>query len=198
MDLTSFLDLAFMLVATVLTIFSVNTLQLLIRIGLEKSFFIPVIVSAVFFWYGSLANVVFSLCLQSMPGLIVAQEGINFLHQMTLLIGLSILTYGVFSYWRVTRQVKLAKHERLKKPKEQREVKKQARRLKQPRRKTEEVEQKTVNTEKNSQRSRPQSETEQVVPQSRATPPIEEDSLQAIVTDDTAELEQQEDRPEQS
>jgi hypothetical protein len=187
-----------MLVATVLTIFSVNTLQLLIRIGLEKSFFIPVIVSAVFFWYGSLANVVFNLCLQSMPGLIVAQEGINFLHQMTLLIGLSILTYGVFSYWRVTRQVKLAKHERLKKPKEQREAKKQARRLKQSRRKTEEIEKERATKETNGQPSQPQSETEQMVPEFRATPPLEEDSLEAIATDGTAESEQEEDRPEQS
>jgi hypothetical protein len=187
-----------MLVATVLTIFSVNTLQLLIRIGLEKSFFIPVIVSAVFFWYGSLTNVVFSLCLQSMPGLIVAQEGINFLHQVTLLIGLSILTYGVFSYWRVTRQVKIPKHERLKKHKEQREVKKQAGRRKQSSRKIEEIEQESASAETNDQPSQSQSGIELVVPESCAMPPIEEGSLQAIATDGTAESEQEEDRPEQS
>jgi len=111
-----------MLVATVLTLLSVNTLQMLARIGVEKSLFIPVIVSAVFFWYGSLVNVVFNLCLQSMPHLIAAQDSISLLHQTTLLIGLGILTYGVFSYWRLTRHVKLPKHERSKKHKDQQEL----------------------------------------------------------------------------
>jgi type VI protein secretion system component VasK len=95
---------------------------MLARIGLEKSLFVPVIVSAVFFWYGSLINVVFNLCLQSIPNLIAVQDSINLLHQTTLLIGLSILTYGVFSYWRITRHVKIPKHERSKRHKNQQEV----------------------------------------------------------------------------
>jgi len=88
---------------------------------LEKSLFIPVIVSAVFFWYGSFINVVYTLCLQIMPHMIGLQDSINFLHQTTLLIGLTILTYGVFSYWRITRHVKLPKHERSRKQKDQQE-----------------------------------------------------------------------------
>lgn len=122
LDLTLFLDLAFMFVATVLTLLSVNTLQMLRRIGLEKSLFIPVIVSAVFFWSGSFVNVVFTLYLQIMPHLIAAQDSITFLHQTMLLIGLIILTYGVFSYWRITRHVKLPKHERSRESKNQQEV----------------------------------------------------------------------------
>ena len=129
MEPTAFLDLAFMLVATVLTLLSVNTLQLLSRLQLSKSFFIPVIVSAVFFWYGSLVSVVFNLSLQNNPNLVSIQEPVNFLHQMTLLIGLSILTTGVYSYWRLTRQVKLPKHESLKQGKEPQEEAKEAQQL---------------------------------------------------------------------
>lgn len=121
LDSTSFLDLAFMLVATVLTLFSVNTLQILARIGLEKSLFIPVMVSAVFFWCGSIVSVVFPLCAENAPQLLAAQDSINLLHQTTLLIGLSILTYGVYSYWRITRNVKLPKHERRQKQNEDRQ-----------------------------------------------------------------------------
>ena len=112
MDPASVVDVVFMLVATVLTLLSVNALQLLARIGLERSLFIPVMVSAVFFWYGSVVSVVFRLCLGVAPDLIVAQDAISLLRQITLLIGLSILTYGVFSYWTITRKVKVAKHER--------------------------------------------------------------------------------------
>ena len=112
MDPNSFLDLAFLLVATVLTLLSVNSLQLLARIRLEKSLFIPVIMSAVFFWCGSLVNVVYDVSLQNMPGLIVFQDSVSLSYRTMLLVGLSILTYGVFAYWRLTRNVKLAKHER--------------------------------------------------------------------------------------
>jgi len=122
LDPTSLLDLAFMLVATVLTLLSVNTLQLLAKIGLEKSLFIPVMVSAVFFWYGSLTSVVFSLLSENSPNLLIAQDSVNVLRQTTMLIGLLILTYGVFSYWKITRYVKLAKHERVQKQKEQQDI----------------------------------------------------------------------------
>lgn len=122
MDPNSFLDLAFLLVATVLTMLSVNSLQLLARIRLEKSLFIPVIMSAVFFWCGSLVNVVFDLSLQNMPGLIVFQDSVSLLYRTMLLVGLSILTYGVFAYWRLTRNVRLPKHEPSEKHENQLEV----------------------------------------------------------------------------
>ena len=122
MDPNSFLDLAFLLVATVLTLLSVNSLQLLARIRLEKSLFIPVIMSAVFFWCGSLVNVVYDISLQNMPGLIVFQDSVSLSYRTMLLVGLSILTYGVFAYWRLTRNVRLAKHERSEKHENQQEV----------------------------------------------------------------------------
>lgn len=112
MDPASVVDLAFMLVATILTMVSLNTLQMLARIGMGKSLFIPIMVSAAFFWYGSITSIVFHILLKSTPNLIVAQDAINLLRQITLLIGLSILTYGVFSYWKITKHVKVAKHER--------------------------------------------------------------------------------------
>lgn len=84
---------------------------MLARIKMERSLFIPVMVSAAFFWYGSITSVVFRLCVESTPDLIIAQDVINLLRQITLLIGLSILTYGVFSYWKITKHVKVAKHE---------------------------------------------------------------------------------------
>ena len=112
MDPASVFDLTFMLVATVLTILSLNTLQMLARIGVIRSLFIPIMVSAVFFWYGSIISLAFSIYLESTPSLIIFQDVINLLHQVTLIIGLSILTYGVFSYWKITKHVKVAKHER--------------------------------------------------------------------------------------
>lgn len=112
MDPALVIEIAFMLVAAILTFFSLNTLQMLARIGIEKSLFIPVMVSAAFFWYGSIIGVVFRLCLQSSPNLIIAQDVINLLRQITLLIGVSTLTYGVYSYWAITKHVKVEKHER--------------------------------------------------------------------------------------
>jgi hypothetical protein len=111
---TSVFDLLFMLVATVLTMLSLDTLHILAGIHLEKSLFIPVMVSAVFFWCGSMINVAFQIILESASHLIVIQDSINLLSQVSLLIGLSILTYGVFSYWKLTRQVKVPKHEQSK------------------------------------------------------------------------------------
>ena len=122
LDPNSFLDLAFLLVATILTLLSVNSLQLLARIRMEKSLFIPVIVSAVFFWCGSLVNVVFDVSLQNMPGLSVFQESVSLSYRTMLLVGLSILTYGVFAYWRLTRNVRLAKHERSEKHENKQEI----------------------------------------------------------------------------
>jgi hypothetical protein len=103
-----------MLIATVLTMLSLNTLQILAGIRLEKSLFIPVMVSAVFFWFGSIISVVFYIMVESASHLVVIQDRINLLHQVSLLVGLSILTYGVFSYWKLTRQVKVPKHEQSK------------------------------------------------------------------------------------
>ena len=111
MELASVFDLAFMLLATVLTILSVSTLQMLARIGMDKSLFIPVMVSAAFFWCSSIISIVFDILLESTPSLIIAQDVINLLRQATLLIGLGILTYGVFSYWKITKHVKVPKHE---------------------------------------------------------------------------------------
>lgn len=111
MDPALVLEIAFTIVAAILTFFSLNTLQMLARLGMERSLFIPVMVSAAFFWYGSIISVVFRLCVESTPDLIIAQDIINLLRQMTLIIGISILTYGVFSYWTITKRVKVAKHE---------------------------------------------------------------------------------------
>jgi uncharacterized BrkB/YihY/UPF0761 family membrane protein len=83
---------------------------MLARIGMDRSLFIPVMVSAAFFWYGSMISVVFDILLESTPDLIVAQDIINLLCQVTWLIGLGILTYGVFSYWKITKHVKVPKH----------------------------------------------------------------------------------------
>ena len=112
MDPASVFDLTFMLVATVLTMLSLNTLQMLARIGVLRSLFIPIMVSAVFFWYGSIISLVFHIYLEYAPSLIIVQDIINLLYQVTLIIGLCILTYGVFSYWRITKHVKVAKYVR--------------------------------------------------------------------------------------
>jgi hypothetical protein len=122
LDATALLDLVFFLVATVLTLLSVHSLKLLARIRLEKSLFIPVIASAVFFWYGSLVNVVYNLGLQNVPGLMIFQESVSILYRTMLLVGLSTLTYGVFSYWRITRNVRLPKLERSKKHEDEQEI----------------------------------------------------------------------------
>jgi hypothetical protein len=178
MDPTAFLDLAFMLVATVLTLLSVSTLMLLARLRLSKSFFIPVLMSAVFFWSGSLLNVAFTISLQNMPNLVSFQETINILHQIILLIGLGILTTGVFSYWRLTRQVKLPKRESLKQGKEPQEEAKEAQQPEQPSQKAEETQPETPEQNKEDQTSQPPPETGLVVPEVVITTAIEEESLQ--------------------
>jgi hypothetical protein len=74
--------------------------------------------SAAFFWSVSLVNLVFNLYVQSVPSFIVAQTSINILSRTMQLLGLSTLTYGVFSYWRLTRNVRVPKHEHSEKHKE--------------------------------------------------------------------------------
>jgi len=179
-----------MLVATVLTLISVNTLQLLFQLRLSKSFFIPVIVSAVFFWSGSLLSVVFNLSLQNMPNLVSFQEPINFLQRMTLLIGLSILTTGVFSYWRMTRQVKLPKHARLKQGKEPQEEVQEAQQLEQSRQKIEETEPETSEQDKDDQTSQPPPETGLAITEVVVASAIEEDSLQTTLAESPPKPEQ--------
>ena len=78
--------------------------------------------SAVFFWCGSFVNVVYSLSLPNVPGLMIFQEPIGVLYRTMLLVGLSTVTYGVFSYWRITRKVKLQKPKRSRKKKDEQEV----------------------------------------------------------------------------
>jgi len=94
-----------------------------------------------------------------MPNLVSFQESINFLHQMTLLIGLSILTIGIFSYWKMTRQVKLPKHARVKQGKELQEKAQEAQQPEQPRQKVEEIEPETSEQDKDDQMSQPPPET---------------------------------------
>jgi hypothetical protein len=196
MEPTTFLDLAFMLVATVLTLLSVNTLHLLARLRLSKSFFIPVLMSAVFFWSGSLLNVVFTLSLQNMPNLVSFQESINILHQMTLLIGLGILTTGVFSYWRLTRQVKLPKHESLKQGKEPQEEAQEPQQPEQSSQKAEENQPETSKQGKEDQTSQPPPETEPAVPEVVITTAIEEDSLQTTLAESLPKPEQKDEGSE--
>lgn len=66
--------------------------------------------------------VVFDLSLQSMPGVIMFQDPVSLWYRSMLLVGLSILTYGVYAYWRLTRKVRLPKHERSKKHENHQEV----------------------------------------------------------------------------
>jgi len=179
-----------MLVATVLTLLSVSTLQLLARLRLSKSFFIPVIVSAVFFWYGSLINVVFYLSLQNMPSLVSIQEPISFLHQMALLIGLSILTAGVFSYWRLTRQVKLPKHESLRQGKEPQEDVPEAQQLKKSSQKVEETKPETSEQDKDDRTSQLQPESELAVPEVVIASEMEDESLQTALAESPPKTEQ--------
>jgi hypothetical protein len=187
LDPTAFIDLAFMLVATVLTILSVHTLQLLAKLRLSKSFFIPVLVSAVFFWYGSLSNVVFNLCLQYMPNLAYIQEPINFLHQITMLIGLSILTTGVFSYWKHTRQVKVPKHESSTRAKEPQEDTQKTQQPEQPKQKTDQ-----------NQTSQPPSENEPAIPEVviASAIAVEEEPLQTTLAVFSPKPEQKENESE--
>jgi hypothetical protein len=140
-------------------------------------------VSAVFFWYGSFVNVVFNLYLQNMPNLVSIQEPINFLHQTTLLIGLSILTVGVFSYWRLTRQVKLPKTESLKQGKEPPEEAQEAQQLEQSRQKVEVTEPETSEQDKDDQTSQLPPETGLAVPEVVTASAIEEDSLQTTLAE---------------
>jgi hypothetical protein len=186
---TAFIDLAFMLVATVLTILSVHTLQLLAKLRLSKSLFIPVLVSAAFFWYGSFVNVAFNLCLQYMPNLASVQEPISFLHQTTLLIGLSVLTIGVFSYWRLTRQVKLPKYER-KQGKEPQENTQEGQELEQTKQKVEKTEPETSEQNKDEQTSQLSPENEPAVPEVVTVSAIEEGSLQTTLAERSPRPEQ--------
>ena len=118
LDLTMILDMACLSAATALTALGVHSLRMLARIRLERSLFIPVIMSAAFFWSASLVNLVFNLYVENVPSFIVAQASISVLSRTMQLLGLSTLTYGVFTYWRITRNVRVPKHERKEKHKE--------------------------------------------------------------------------------
>ena len=99
------LDLALTVTAVLLTFFSLNALKALARSQADKTMWVPVLVSGAFFMYGSLARFVFHFCLIQSPQLLVADEIINILHGISWLIGLSILTYGIFVYSQVTSRI---------------------------------------------------------------------------------------------
>jgi len=100
-----FVDIALTVTAVLLTFFSLNALKALAHSRVDKTMWMPVLVSGAFFLYGSLIRFVFHFCLIQSPQLSVADEIINILHGISWLIGLSILTYGIFAYSQATSKI---------------------------------------------------------------------------------------------
>lgn len=100
-----FVDIALTVTATLLTFFSLNALKELAHSRTYTTMWVPVLVSGSFFLYGSLVRFVFHVCLIESPQFSVAEEIINILHGTSWLIGLSILTYGIFLYSQVTKNI---------------------------------------------------------------------------------------------
>jgi len=98
-------DMALTVTAVLLTFFSLNALKALARSQVDKTMWVPVLVSGAFFMYGSLIRFVFHFSLTQSPQLLVADEIINILHGISWLIGLSVLTYGIFMYSQVTSKI---------------------------------------------------------------------------------------------
>jgi len=100
-----FIDMALTVTAVLLAFFSLNTLKALARSRVRTTMWVPVLVSSVFFLYGSLAKFVFHFLFIQSPQLLMINETIDILHGISWLIGLVILTYGIFMYSQVTKNV---------------------------------------------------------------------------------------------
>jgi len=93
--LTIAIDAACSLVAVMLASFSLYTLIAMRAKGVRRSLWVPILVSSIFFLLGNISSILESF--------MNVTEELETLHHTSWLVGLSILTYGVYTYFRMVK-----------------------------------------------------------------------------------------------
>jgi len=94
--LTIAIDAACSLVAVMLASFSLYTLIAMRAKGVRRSLWVPILVSSIFFLLGSISSI--------LEDYLNITEEMEMLHHLSWLIGLSILTYGVYIYFLMVKK----------------------------------------------------------------------------------------------
>jgi len=89
-------DVACSLIALFLLILSLYTLTAMRAKGIRRSLWVPILVSSIFFLLGSIFGI--------LENLVNITEELETLHHVSWLIGLGVLTYGVYTYFQMVRK----------------------------------------------------------------------------------------------
>lgn len=87
-------------VALLLISFSLFTLRTIRARGVKKTLWMPVLVSSVFFLIGNISSV--------LEDFMTISDELETLHHASWLVGLSILTYGIYTYLQMLRKISFA------------------------------------------------------------------------------------------
>jgi len=90
------IDTVCALVAVLLASLSLYTLGTMCARGIRKSLWVPILVANVFFMLGSISSI--------LENFMTITEELEILHHTSWLIGLGILTYSVYIYFRIVRK----------------------------------------------------------------------------------------------
>ena len=90
------IDAVCSLVAVLLVILSLYTLITMRAKGVRRSLWVPILVSSIFFLLGSISSI--------LEDYLNITEEMEMLHHLSWLIGLSILTYGVYIYFQMVKK----------------------------------------------------------------------------------------------
>jgi len=84
------------LVALLLVILSLYTLTTMRAKGVRRSLWVPILVSSIFFLLGNISSI--------LENYLEITEELEILHHASWLIGLGILTYGVYVYFQMVKK----------------------------------------------------------------------------------------------
>lgn len=83
-------------VAFLLVSFSFHTLRTMRVKGVRKSFWVPILVSSIFFLLGNISSI--------LENFINVTEELEILHHLSWLVGLSVVTYSVYVYLQMVKK----------------------------------------------------------------------------------------------
>jgi len=90
------IDVVCSFVAVLLVSFSLYTLRIMRAKGVRKSFWVPILVSSIFFLLGNISSI--------LGNFVNATEELEILHHLSWLVGLSVITYGVYVYLQMVKE----------------------------------------------------------------------------------------------
>jgi len=90
------IDVVCSLVAVLLVSFSLYTLRKMRAKGVRRSLWVPILISSIFFLLGNISSI--------LENFVNATEELEILHHLSWLVGLSVITYGVYVYLQMVKK----------------------------------------------------------------------------------------------